>query len=323
MNISYIIKLITGVALFLFGMTLMGEGLKQVAGNKLEIVLYKLTGNPLKGLLFGTVVTTVIQSSSATSVMVVGFVNSGIMKVRQAIPIVLGAIFGTSVTGWVICLSGIDAGSGWLMLFSTGTLTCFTALAGIYFRMFSKERFKNHLGNVLLGFAVLMNGMSVMSGAVAPLHDNERFIGILTEFSNPFLGILVGIIFTSILQSASAAVGILQALAMTGIVRFDMALPLIMGIAIGAAVPVLLSAIGATTDGKRTALAYLTSNTLGVILSATVFYGLNALLNFTFMKENMTMTTVAALNSIYRFAVVAALFPLSRHVETVVLMSKE
>ena len=317
MSISNIIELITGVALFLFGMTLMGEGLKQVAGNRLEIVLYKLTGSPLKGLLFGAGVTTVIQSSSATSVMVVGFVNSGIMKVRQAIPIVLGAIFGTSITGWVICLSGIDAGSGWLMLFSTDTLTCITALIGIYFRMFSKDRFKNHLGNVLLGFAVLMFGMSVMSDAVAPLQKDELFTGILTEFSNPLLGILVGIAFTSILQSASAAVGILQALAMTGTIRFDMALPLIMGIAIGAAVPVLLSAIGATADGKRTALAYLTSNMLGVILSATVFYSLNAFMDFSFMKETMTMTSVAVLNSIYRFAVVAVLFPLNRQLEAI------
>lgn len=317
MNISNIFELITGIAMFLFGMILMGEGLKQVAGNKLEVILYKLTGTPLKGLLFGAGITTVIQSSSATSVMVVGFVNSGIMKIRQAIPIVLGAIFGTSITGWIICLSGINAGSGWLMLFSTDTLTCITALVGIYFRMFSKERFKNHLGNVFLGFTVLMFGMSIMSGAVTPLKNNEQFISILTEFSNPFVGILVGIAFTSILQSASAAVGILQALAMTGTVQFDMAFPLIMGIAIGAAVPVLLSAVGATTAGKRTALAYLTSNALGVILSSTVFYGLNSFLNFSFISKSMTMTTVAALNSIYRFAVVAVLFPFNRQLEAI------
>jgi phosphate:Na+ symporter len=215
MNISNIFELITGVALFLFGMTLMGEGLKKVAGNKLEIILYKLTGKPLKGLLFGAGVTMVIQSSSATSVMIVGFVNSGIMKVRQAIPIVLGAIFGTSITGWVICLSAINDSSGWLILFSSSTLTCLTAFVGICFRMFSKNRFKNHLGDVLLGFAVLMYGMSVMSDAVAPLQESEAFIGILIKFSNPVLSILVGIIFTSILQSASAAVGILQALAIT------------------------------------------------------------------------------------------------------------
>lgn len=299
MDISNITELITGIALFLFGMALMGEGLKQVAGNKLEIILYKLTGSPLKGLLFGTGITTVIQSSSATSVMVVGFVNSGIMKVRQAIPIVLGAIFGTSITGWVICLSGNDSASGWLVLFSTSTLTCLTALVGIYFRMFTKDRFKNHLGDILLGFAVLMFGMSVMSGAVEPLQKSEGFINLLTKFSNPLLGIFVGIAFTSILQSASAAVGILQALAMTGTIQFDMAFPLIMGIGIGASVPVLLSAVGATKDGKRTAFAYLISNTLGVILGATVFYGLNFFIHFPIMNKTMTMITVASLNSIY------------------------
>jgi len=317
MNISNIIQLISGIALFLFGMTLMGEGLKQVAGNKLEVILYKLTGKPLKGLLFGAGVTTVIQSSSATSVMVVGFVNSGIMKVRQAIPIVLGATFGTSITGWIICLSEINANSGWLILFSSATLTCFTAFIGICFRMFSKDRFKNHLGNVLLGFSVLMFGMSVMSGAVAPLQESEVFLSILIKFTNPVLGILVGMIFTSILQSASAAVGILQALAMTGSVQFDMAFPLIMGIAIGACVPVLLSAVGATRNGKSTALYFLVSNTLGVILGAAVFYTLNAIFRFSFMEETMTMVTVAALNCVYRLAVVAALFPLNRQLEAI------
>lgn len=207
-------------------------------------------------------------------------------------------------------MSGNDDASGWLVLFSTSTLTCLTALAGICLRMFTKDRFKNHIGDVLLGFAVLMFGMSVMSGAVAPLKESESFINILTEFSNPFLGILVGVIFTTILQSASAAVGILQALAMTGAMRFDMALPLVMGIAIGAAIPVLLSAVGATTNGKRTAISYLIINLLGVTVSAGIFYDLNAFLHFSFMSKTMTMVTVAALNSIYRFLVVVVLFPL-------------
>lgn len=304
MSISNIIELITGIALFLFGMTLMGDGLKRVAGNKLEVILYKLTGKPLKGFLFGTGITMVIQSSAATSVMVVGFVNSGIMKVKQAIPIILGSILGTSITGWIICLSAIDAGSGWLILFSSTTLTGIAAFIGICFRMFSNNRFKNHLGDVLLGFAILMFGMSTMSGSVEPLQDSELFLNILMKFSNPFLGILVGIVYTGVLQSASAAVGILQALAMTGSVQFDMAFPLTMGISIGASVPVLLSAVGATKDGKRIAISYLISNSIGVILTAPVFYGLNAFLSFSFMNQTMTMTTVAALNSVYRFAVV-------------------
>lgn len=315
MIISNIIELITGVALFLFGMMLMGEGLKQVAGNKLELLLYKLTGKPFRGLVFGAGVTMVIQSSSATSVMVVGFVNSGIMKVRQAIPIVLGAIFGTSITGWVICLSTLEGSSGWLTLFSSATLTCVAAFIGIYFRMFSKNRFKNHVGSILLGFTVLMFGMSVMSGAVAPLRENEIFLSILTKFTNPLLGILVGIVFTSIIQSASAAVGILQALAMTGTITFNMALPLIMGIAIGASVPVLLSAVGATKDGKRTALAYLTSNTIGVIISTIVFYTLITFIEIPLLNKNMTTVSIALLNTLFRLVVVGVTFPFYKQFE--------
>ena len=206
------ISLLGGVALFLFGMTLMGDGLKKVAGNKLEIILYKLTSTPLKGVLLGTGVTAVIQSSSATSVMVVGFVNSGMMQVRQAIGIVLGSILGTSITGWILCLSDIS-GSGWVSLLSTATLTGVVAVVGIVLRMFCKDLTKHHIGDILLGFAVLMYGMSSMSGAVAPLKDSAAFIQLLTRFSNPLLGVLVGTVFTCILQSASAAVGILQALA--------------------------------------------------------------------------------------------------------------
>ena len=210
MGINNVISLLGGVALFLFGMTLMGDGLKKVAGNKLEIILYKLTSTPLKGVLLGTGVTAVIQSSSATSVMVVGFVNSGMMQVRQAIGIVLGSILGTSITGWILCLSDIS-GSGWVSLLSTATLTGVVAVAGIALRMFCKDLTKHHIGDILLGFAVLMYGMSSMSGAVAPLKDSAAFIELLTRFSNPLLGVLVGTVFTCILQSASAAVGILQA----------------------------------------------------------------------------------------------------------------
>ena len=206
------ISLLGGVALFLFGMTLMGDGLKKVAGNKLEIILYRLTSTPLKGVLLGTGVTAVIQSSSATSVMVVGFVNSGMMQVRQAIGIVLGSILGTSITGWILCLSDIS-GSGWVSLLSTATLTGIVAVIGIVLHMFCKDQAKRHIGDILLGFAVLMYGMSAMSGAVAPLKDSAAFINLLTRFSNPLLGVLVGTVFTCILQSASAAVGILQALA--------------------------------------------------------------------------------------------------------------
>jgi phosphate:Na+ symporter len=298
--------LLGGVALFLFGMYLMGDGLKKVAGNKLELVLYKLTSTPLKGVLLGTGVTAVIQSSSATSVMVVGFVNSGMMKVRQAIGIVMGAILGTSITGWILCLSDIGGGSasGWVEIFSTATLTGIIAVIGIILQMFTHDQTKQHVGGIMMGFAVLMFGMTSMSSAVAPLKESAAFISILTKFSNPLFGILAGILFTSVIQSSSAAVGILQALAITGTIQFDVAYPLILGIAIGAAVPVLLSAVGATTDGKRTAYIYLLVDVLGVVIWGTIFYVVNAFAHFSFMTMTMTTVSIAFLNTLFRFATV-------------------
>lgn len=303
------ISLLGGVALFLFGMTLMGDGLKKVAGNKLEIILYKLTSTPLKGVLLGTGVTAVIQSSSATSVMVVGFVNSGMMQVRQAIGIVLGSILGTSITGWILCLSNIS-GSGWVSLLSTATLTGVVAVAGIVLRMFCKDLTRRHIGDILLGFAVLMYGMSSMSGAVAPLKDSAAFIELLTRFSNPLLGVLVGTVFTCILQSASAAVGILQALAITGTITFSVAFPITLGIAIGAAVPVLLSSLGASVKGKRTAYVYLLIDVIGAVVWGVVFYAVNAAVHFPFMDTTMTTVSIALLNTIFRFATVLLLTPM-------------
>ena len=310
MGVSNVLELLGGVALFLFGMALMGDSLKKVAGNKLELILFRLSSTPLKGILLGTGVTAVIQSSSATSVMVVGFVNSGMMKVRQAIGVVMGAIIGTSITGWIICLSDLGGGSsGWLELLSTDTLTAVIAVIGIILRMFSGSSTKKHVGEILLGFAVLMFGMKAMSNAVYELRSSEAFINMLTTFSNPLLGILLGLIFTSVIQSASAAVGILQALAVTGAIRFDIALPIIMGVAIGAAVPVLLSALGASADGKRPALAYLLVDTLGVIVFSAIFYTLNAVIGFSFMSMSMTTVSLALLNTVFRFVIVLILAP--------------
>ena len=303
------ISLLGGVALFLFGMTLMGDGLKKVAGNKLEIILYRLTSTPLKGVLLGTGVTAVIQSSSATSVMVVGFVNSGMMQVRQAIGIVLGSILGTSITGWILCLSDIS-GSGWVSLLSTATLTGIVAVIGIVLHMLCKDQAKRHIGDILLGFAVLMYGMSAMSGAVAPLKDSAAFINLLTRFSNPLLGVLVGTVFTCILQSASAAVGILQALAITGTITFSVAFPITLGIAIGAAVPVLLSSLGASVKGKRTAYVYLLIDVIGAVVWGVVFYAVNAAVHFPFMDTTMTTVSIALLNTIFRFATVLLLTPM-------------
>lgn len=309
MDISNIIALLSGVALFLFGMTLMGDGLKKVAGSKLELVLYRLTSSPLKGILLGTGVTTVIQSSSATSVMVVGFVNSGMMKFRQAIGIIMGAILGTSITGWIICLSSLEGGSGWVKLISTATITGIVAVVGVILRMFCKSQTKKYVGDILMGFAVLMFGMSAMSSAVAPLRQSEAFIQVFTTFSKPVVGILVGALFTCVIQSASAAVGILQALAVTGVVDFAVALPVIMGIAIGAALPVLLSALGANTHGKRTAFVYLFIDVLGVVFWAIVFYAVNAAFPLAIMDRVMTSVSVAALNTIFRLLTLLALAP--------------
>lgn len=320
MDISNVIALLSGIALFLFGMSLMGDGLKKVAGNRLEVILYRLTSNPIKGVLLGTGVTAVIQSSSATSVMVVGFVNSGMMKVRQAIGIILGAILGTSITGWIICLSDLGGGGGWVSLFSTATLTGIISVVGIILRMSSSNSVRMHVGDILMGFAVLMLGMSAMSGAVAPLRTNETFLNVMTTFSNPLLGILFGALFTGVLQSASAAVGILQALASTGAISFSVALPIIMGIAIGAAVPVLFSAIGANVNGKRTAYVYLVIDVVGVVLWASIFYLINAISPFSFMQNTMSSVGIAFVNTVFRFLMVLALMPCIQLIEKFIIL---
>ncbi|MDO4175893.1 MAG: Na/Pi cotransporter family protein [Bacillota bacterium] len=308
MGFTNIVTLLTGIALFLFGMTLMGDGLKKVAGSKMELVLYRLSGTPIKGILLGTGVTAVIQSSSATSIMVVGFVNSGMMKVNQAIGVIMGAIIGTSITGWIICLSSIGGG-GIFEIISTTTLTALIAVIGIILKMFTKSEVNHYVGDIMLGFAVLMFGISTMSGSVEPLRDSPQFIDMMTSFTNPLLGILVGLVFTSIIQSASAAVGILQALAVTGAINFQLALPIIMGIAIGAAVPVLLSALGATVSGKRTAFIYLMVDTLGVIIFSILFYAANAIFDFSFMTVTMNMVAIALLNTVFRAVIVAIQAP--------------
>ena len=317
MNVSHILSLLGGVALFLFGMTLMGEGLKKVAGSKLELVLYKLSGTPLKGMLLGAGVTAVIQSSSATSVMVVGFVNSGMMKVSQALAVIMGAIVGTSITGWIICLSYLEGTGGLVSLLSTSSISAIVAVIGIALRMFSKKQMHRHLGDILLGFAVLMFGMQAMSGAVAPLKESEAFINGMTAFSNPFLGILVGAAFTSVLQSASAAVGILQALSVTGAFNFSEAFPLLLGIGIGAAVPVLLSSLGARTDGKRAAYAYLVIQTIGVIFCAAVYYLADLWADFSFKHMVMNPVSIAAVNTIFRAVTAVVLLPFIGAIERI------
>lgn len=325
-TITMIIKLLGGVALFLFGMNVMGAALKNVAGNKLEALLYRLTDTPLKGIILGAGVTAVIQSSSATSVMVVGFVNSGMMKVAQAIGIIMGANIGTSITGWILCLSSIEGADGWASLLSTAVIAAIVGLIGIIFKTMLKKEVYHHVGDIMLGFAVLMVGMQNMTAAVKPLQTNDAFIGTLTKFNNPALGILVGIVFTAVLQSASAAVGIVQSLAVaTGGLSFGATLPLVMGIGIGAACPVLLSAIGTSRNGKRTALIYLINDLFGMIIWSVIFYAANGIYGkvngtdgFWFMGMTMTPVTIALLNTVYRILTILVLAPFIKQLEKLV-----
>ena len=296
---SMILSLLCGVSLFLFGMSLMGDGLKLAAGNKLEAFLYKMTNTPLKGVALGTGVTSVIQSSSATTVMVIGFVNSGMMKLKQAIGIIMGANIGTSITGWILCLSYIEGSNGIASILSTATISAVVAVVGIIFRMFCKRTLHKNVGNIMLGFAILMTGMQMMSGAVSPLRESPVFIKMLTMFSNPIAGILVGIAFTAVLQSASA-------------------FPIVLGIGVGAACPVLISAIGANKNGKRTALVYLINDLFGLIMWSVIFYTVNAFVHFTFMDMTMTPVAIALLNTVFRLATVIVLFPFIPKIEKLV-----
>ena len=309
MNITDVVKLLGGVALFLYGMSLMGDSLKKVAGNKLELILYRLSGTPLRGILLGAGVTAVIQSSSATSVMAVGFVNSMMMKLRQALAVIMGAVIGTSITGWLIALGGVGGGeaSPVLQLMSTEGISAIAAIAGILMRMICKKKSMKHIGDILMGFAVLMFGMKAMSGAVSGLHDDPNFQSFLTKFNNPLLGILIGIVFTAILQSASASVGILQAMSTTGLLTMEQTIPIILGIAIGASVPVVLSGLGSSVEGRRTAFSYPVIEILRVILFAIVFYGLNAFLHFSFMGNTVNMVSIALINTLFRASTVLIL----------------
>ena len=318
MGISQIMSLLSGIALFLFGMSLMGDGLKKLSGSRLEPILFRLTGKPIRGVLLGTGVTAVIQSSCATSVMCVGFVNSGIMKLKQAAYVIYGAILGTSITGWIICLSYIQGAGGLRELLSTSTLTGIIAVFGIICRMFAKRRSFQQIGDILMGFAVLMFGMSMMSGAVGTLGEKEWFTRSLTSMKFPLLGILVGALFTALLQSASAAVGIVQALSVTGALTLESSLPLLMGISIGAALPVLLSALGAKTDGKRTALLYLVGSFMGVMVFASLFYIANAIFGFSFMSKTMNPLSLAVVNTLFRLAMLCMLLPFADVLEALV-----
>ena len=309
-----IIALLSGVALFLFGMSLMGDGLTSVAGDNLETYLYRMTNTPVKGLLLGTAVASLIQSSAATSVMVVGFVNSGMMKLTQAIAITLGANVGTSITGWILCLSYVGS-SGVASLLSSATISGIAVIAATLLRMFAKRSVHKNIGNILMGFAILMFGMQMMSSAVSPLRDSPVFVNAMTMFSNPVPGILLGTGMTVILQSASAGIGVLQAVSVTGALSFATIFPITLGIGIGASFPVLLSSMGASKDGKRAAVSYLAENVLGMLICGALFYSLNAAVHFSFMDTAANPVIIALVNSLYRILTAILLFPFLGKIE--------
>ncbi len=321
MDFFSVLSMIGGLAMFLYGMDTMGDGLAKTAGGKLEHILEKLTSTPIKGVLLGAAVTAVIQSSSATTVMVVGFVNSGIMKLSQAVGIIMGANIGTTITSWVISLSGIESSNFFLQLLKPTSFCPVLALIGIVFLLFTKDDKKHDIGRILLGFAVLMFGMDTMSNAVKPLADVPEFTSILTMFSNPFLGMLAGTVLTAVIQSSSASVGILQALCATGSVTFGTAIPIIMGQNIGTCITALISAIGAKKNAKRAACVHLYFNIIGTVLFMIVFYTLNAFVHFAFLDTAANAAGIAVVHSVFNVAATLCLLPFHRGLEKLAVLT--
>ena len=315
MDIFGALNLLCGLALFLYGMHIMGDGLTRTSGGRLEGILERLTSNKIKAVLLGTAVTAVIQSSSATTVMVVGFVNSGIMKLSQAAGVIMGANIGTTVTSWLLSLTGIEGDSLLLTLCKPSSFTPVMAAIGVAFIMFSKNEKKQSVGTILVGFTVLMTGMDMMSDAVKPLADVPEFTNMLLMFTNPILGMLAGLVLTAIIQSSSASVGILQALCVTGAVKYSAALPIIMGQNIGTCVTALLSAIGASRNAKRAALIHLYFNLIGTVLFMTVFYAINAVFPFAFLDESASAAGIAAVHTTFNVVATIVLLPFSQVLE--------
>lgn len=321
MDIFSLLTMIGGLALFLYGMNVMGDGLKKVSGGKLEKILEKLTSNPLKAVLLGAGVTAVIQSSSATTVMVVGFVNSGIMKLSQAVGIIMGANVGTTITSWILSLSGIESGGFFLQMLKPTSFSPILAIIGIILMMSAKNDKRKDIGSIMLGFAVLMFGMDTMSAAVEPLKDVPEFTNILTMFTNPILGVLAGLILTAIIQSSSASVGILQALCSTGAISFGCAFPIIMGQNIGTCVTAIISSIGASKNAKRTAMVHLYFNVIGTVIFMVAFYILNAAIGFSFMNEAASPAGIAVIHSIFNVVATLILLPFSKGLEKLAYMT--
>ncbi len=315
MTIYIVLDMLGGLALFLFGMHILSGALEKLAGGNLERWLEKLTSNPVKGVLLGAGVTALIQSSAATTVMLVGFVNSGIMKLAQAIGVIMGANIGTTATAWLLSLSSIS-GSGILNLFKPTTFTPILAVIGIVLVMFIKSDKKNTLGLVFLGFATLMFGMSAMSAAVKPLEGNEQFCSIMTAFSNPILGVIVGALMTAALQSSSVSVGILQSLSnATGGITYAIALPIVLGSNIGSCVTAMISSIGANKSARRVAIVHLFFNIIGTLLFLSLFYLLNAFLHFTFLDDVLNSTGIAVIHTVFNVLATSAFLPFTKQIE--------
>ena len=315
MDIFGALQMLGGLCLFLFGMETMGDGLTRASGNKLEKILGSLTSSVPRGVLLGCAVTAVIQSSSATTVMLVGFVNSGLMRLSQVIPVIMGANIGTTVTAWLLSLASIDGSSFFIQMLKPMSFSPILAAIAIGFMMFTKNEKKHNIGLVLIGFAVLMYGMDIMSSAVEPLKDVPGFIRILTMFSNPVLGVLAGAVFTAAIQSSSASVGILQALCMTGSVTYGAAIPIIMGQNIGTCITAILSAIGANKGAKRVAAVHLSFNIIGTVIFLCVFYIGNAIVQFDFLGDRVNPANIAIIHSIFNIASTILLLPFCKQME--------
>ncbi len=321
MDFFGMLAMVGGLALFLYGMEVMGSGLSKASGGRLEQVLEKLTANKWKAVFLGAGVTAVIQSSSATTVMVVGFVNSGIMKLSQAVGIIMGANVGTTVTSWVLSLAGIESGNFFVRLLKPSSFSPALAAAGVGLLMFSKKEKRKNIGNILVGFAVLMFGMDAMSGAVKPLADVPEFTGILTAFSNPLFGLAAGTALTAVIQSSSASVGILQALCATGSVSYAAAVPIIMGQNIGTCVTAVLSGIGASRNARRAGLVHLYFNLIGTLLFMAVFYGFHAVIPFAFLEEQANAAGIAAVHTAFNVFATVFLLPFSGVLEKLACMT--
>lgn len=312
MDYRNVLSLMGGLAIFLYGMSMMGDSLERCAGNRLKGILTKLTSSPLKGFLLGLGVTAVIQSSSATTVMVVGFVNSGLMTLAQSVYIIMGANVGTSVTAWLLSLAGLDGGAWYITIFKPTTFTPVLALVGIGIYMFTKKQRKKEMACILLGFSILMFGMDMMSNAVKPLKDMPSFTNLMTMFQNPVMGVMVGAVLTAIIQSSSASVGILQALSLTGTVSWSAAVPIIMGQNIGTCITAIISSVGATKDAKRASMVHLCFNIVGVAVWLTVFVLVKTLYPVPYLEEAVTPFGIAVAHSGFNVLATLTLMPFGR-----------